>query len=205
MSLTNPQAFNASKGVLKLGSAPMSEELRVETERVLREQAMMDRDFTGHEISLARPLPTQGIMLPTESDLLPRPLTFKTIDVEREVNIVRDARKRIRLEPSVLANIDPSSPQANALRARALPSICAYTLHDVAEGSVMISRCLHLLNATIFRSPCCSFSPDTSLMAAGFAESYIRLWSLKGEKLRGIRSDFSLSTVKDGKFCFNFD
>ena len=37
-------------------------------------------------------------------------------------------------------------------------------------------------------------------MAAGFAESYIRLWSLKGEKLRGIRSDFSLSTVKDGKF-----
>jgi transcription initiation factor TFIID subunit 5 len=42
-------------------------------------------------------------------------------------------------------------------------------------------------------------------MAAGFAESYIRLWSLKGEKLRGIRSDFSLSTVKDGKFLFNHD
>ena len=89
---------------------------------------MMDRDFTGHEVSLARPLPTtQGIMLPTESDLLLRPPTFKTIDVEREVNIVRDARKRIRLEPSVLANIDPPSAQANTLRARALPSICAYT------------------------------------------------------------------------------
>ena len=183
MSLTNPQAFNASKGALKLGSAPMSEELRVETERVLREQAMMDRDFTGHEITLARPLPTQGVILPTESDLLPRPPTFKTIDVEREVNIVRDARKRIRLEPSVLANMDPLSPQASALRVRALPSICAYTLHDVAEGS-----------------PCCSFSPDTSLMAAGFGESYIRLWSLKGEKLRGMRSDFSSSTVKDGKY-----
>jgi transcription initiation factor TFIID subunit 5 len=137
LSLTNPQAFNASKGVLKLGLAPMSEELRAETERVLREQAMMDRDFTGHEVSLARPLPTPGIMIPTESDLLPRPPTFKTIDVEREVNIVRDARKRIRLEPSVLANIDPSSTQANTVRARALPSICTYSLHDVAEGSVM--------------------------------------------------------------------
>lgn len=137
VSLTNPQAFNLGKGALKLGPAPMSEELRTETERVLREQAMMDRDFTGHEVSLARPLPTQGVMIPTESDLLPRPPTFKTVDVEREVNIVRDARKRIRLEPSVLANIDPSSTQANALRARALPSICAYTLHDVAEGSVM--------------------------------------------------------------------
>lgn len=35
-------------------------------------------------------------------------------------------------------------------------------------------------------------------MAAGFAESYIRLWSLKGEKLRGMRSDFQPSSVKDG-------
>jgi hypothetical protein len=35
------------------------------------------------------------------------------------------------------------------------------------------------------------------MMAAGFAESYIRLWSLKGEKLRGMRSDFQPSSVKD--------
>jgi len=38
-------------------------------------------------------------------------------------------------------------------------------------------------------------------MAAGFAESYIRLWSLKGEKLKGFRSDFSSSAVKDGNTC----
>jgi len=36
------------------------------------------------------------------------------------------------------------------------------------------------------------------MMAAGFAESYIRLWSLKGEKLRGMRSDFQPNSVKDG-------
>lgn len=35
-------------------------------------------------------------------------------------------------------------------------------------------------------------------MAAGFSESYIRLWSLKGERLRGMRSDFQPSSVKDG-------
>lgn len=35
------------------------------------------------------------------------------------------------------------------------------------------------------------------MMAAGFAESYIRLWSLKGEKLRGLRSDFSSSAIRD--------
>ena len=47
------------------------------------------------------------------------------------------------------------------------------------------------------RVPCSAFSPDCSLMAAGFNESYIRLWNLKGEKLRGLRSDFSPSSIKD--------
>ena len=36
------------------------------------------------------------------------------------------------------------------------------------------------------------------MMAAGFAESYIRLWSLKSEKLKGMRSDFQPSSIKDG-------
>ena len=35
-------------------------------------------------------------------------------------------------------------------------------------------------------------------MAAGFQESYIRLWSLKGDKLKGYRSDFQPSQIKDG-------
>lgn len=118
-----------------MGPAPISEELRTEAERQLREQAMMDRDLNAqYDVPMTRPLVAPGLTAPTEADLLPHPPLFKTADVEREVNLVRDARKRIRLEPSILANIDPNSTQANALRARALPSICAYTLHDVAEG-----------------------------------------------------------------------
>ncbi|KAF8078695.1 TFIID and SAGA subunit [Lyophyllum atratum] len=180
-SFTNPQAFNSSKGDLKLGPAPISDELRTEAERVLREQAMVERDPTAqYDFQFPRPVTLPGMVMPTEFDLPPHPPTFKTVDVEREVSNVRDARKRIRLEPSVLANIDVNSPQAGTVRARALPSICAYTLHDVAEGA-----------------PCCTFSQDTSLMAAGFAESYIRLWSLKGERLQGLRSDFSSSSIKD--------
>lgn len=112
----------------------MSEDLRAETERVYREHAMMDREMASQYDASIRPVVPHGLTAPTEADLLPRPPSFKVIDVEREVNAVRDARKRIRLEPSVLSNIDPTSPQANSLRARALPSICAYTLHDVAEG-----------------------------------------------------------------------
>lgn len=96
---------------------------------------MLDRDINAqYDVPYTRPLIAPGLIAPAEADLPPRPPAFKSIDVEREVNIVRDARKRIRLEPSVLTNVDPNSPQANALRAKALPSVCAYTLHDVAEG-----------------------------------------------------------------------
>jgi len=42
-----------------------------------------------------------------------------------------------------------------------------------------------------------TFSADSALVAAGFTESYIRVWSTKGEKLRALRSDFDLSEVKD--------
>lgn len=60
---------------------------------------------------------------------------------------------------------------------------------------VFLSSLLSLLHC--IRAPCCTFSQDTSLMAVGFAESFIRLWSLKGEKLKGMRSDFQSSSIKD--------
>ncbi|KAG2023562.1 TFIID and SAGA subunit [Coprinopsis cinerea AmutBmut pab1-1] len=150
----NPQAFNASKGELKLGPAPISEELRNETERVLREQAMVSGDPTAHmDLQYTRPVP---------------PCWTRGADRSRPFT------------PPTHLQIRRCREGTTSLKVRALPSVCAYTLHDVTEGA-----------------PCMTFSQDTSLMAAGFAESYIRLWSLKGEKLRGLRSDFSSSSVKD--------
>ncbi|KAI0004261.1 TFIID and SAGA subunit [Russula compacta] len=178
---TNPQAFNSAAGELKLGPAPISEELRAEAEKSLREQAMMDRDPTAqYDNQLIRPTTVGGIVSPTTADLLPHPPTFKTVDVRREVEKVRDARKRIRLDPSTLSAADGNNTQGAATRQRSLPSICAYTLHDVHEGS-----------------PCCTFSLDTSLMAAGFEESCIRLWNLKGEPLNGLQSEFQLNNIRD--------
>jgi transcription initiation factor TFIID subunit 5 len=139
---TNPQAFNDAAGELKLGPAPISEELRAETEKSLREQAMMDRDPTAqYDNHLVRPSTTAGVVSPTTADLLPHPPTFKTVDVRREVEKVRDARKRIRLDPSLLSSADGNTPQGAAARQRSLPSICAYTLHDVHEGSALVPFC----------------------------------------------------------------
>lgn len=133
--ITDPRSFNALKGELKLGPMPISEDLQTETERILREQAMVDRDPNSqYDVQWARPTVPAGVISPSMTDLLPHPPTFQTIDVKREVEKVRDARKRIRLEPSAINNINADTPQGAAARARALPSICAYTLHDVGEG-----------------------------------------------------------------------
>jgi len=40
------------------------------------------------------------------------------------------------------------------------------------------------------------FSDDSSLLAAGFSESYIRLWNLKGQPLNDTRSDFDAYSIK---------
>jgi len=134
-AIPNPHAFNASKGELKLGPAPISEELRAETERVIREQSVLDRDPNAqYDLQFLRPPAIPGVVSPTESEMPPHPPSFKTVDVQREVEKVRDARKRIRLEPSALSSVDLNSAQGGAARARGLPSICAYTLHDVGEG-----------------------------------------------------------------------
>lgn len=133
-ALTNPQTFNSSTGDLKLGPPPISEELRSEAEHVLRAQSLVEQDPAAHFDSLNIRPAVPGVTAPSESDLPPLPPSFKAIDVKREVEKVRDARKRIKLEPSALASVDINSPQGGAARARALPSICAYTLHDTAEG-----------------------------------------------------------------------
>jgi transcription initiation factor TFIID subunit 5 len=142
-TLTSPQAFNTTNGELKLGPAPLPDELRIETERLLREQSIVDRDPPSqHDTYYQRPTTASGVVAPTEADLLPRPPTFKTVDAYREMEKVRDARKRIRLDPSALHNVDVNSTQAGTARIRALPSICAFTLQDVPEGYVFtLNRC----------------------------------------------------------------
>ena len=43
-----------------------------------------------------------------------------------------------------------------------------------------------------------AISEDATLMATGFADSHIRIWSLKGEKLRSATSDFDPASVNTG-------
>ncbi|EJD55553.1 WD40 repeat-like protein [Auricularia subglabra TFB-10046 SS5] len=181
-----PQAFNSIRKDLRLGLPAMDDGLRDEVERTLREESVMNGEAMANGArhydmnTLPRPFapPPNGYPVPTPQEQLPMPPQFKTVDVRREVEKIRDARKRIRLDlpgfASVSVDADP------AVRARALPSVCAYTFQDASDSIT-----------------CSTFSQDTTILAAGFTESYIRLWNIKGERLKGMRSDFELSTVRD--------
>ncbi|CAE6383066.1 unnamed protein product [Rhizoctonia solani] len=171
-------SFHLAQNPLKLGPAPLSQSLQEETERILNEEGVQQRPVTS----------VPGLVAPAQGDLLPQPPTFRMADVKREVEKVRDARKRIRLDPNVLGpdageivGIGGAERFSAAQRSGALPSVCAFTVHDAMDGMT-----------------CAGFSQDSTLMAVGFSESYIRLWNLKGEKLRGMRSDFQVTGVKDG-------
>ena len=130
-TLVDPRAFNASAGQLKLGPAPLSEDFQT----AIKEHAMIDRELsTSYDFNYNIQPTVPGTVTPTTAELLPHPPTFKTLDVRREVERVRDERKRIRLEPSTLTAVGINSPAAATYRASALPSVCIYTLHDVPEG-----------------------------------------------------------------------
>ncbi|EJU01186.1 WD40 repeat-like protein [Dacryopinax primogenitus] len=177
----DPQSFNAAQSPLKLGKPPLDLALREEVDRAIKE---IMEDASAMDLDRPKEKP-QDAELPTVApeDMPPLPPSFREVDVRREVAKVSDERKRIRLDPTLLQSSANADVAPGRKKVVALPSICMYTLHDVPDGNV----------------PCATFSQDSSLLATGFEQSYIRLWNLKGEKIRGLRSDFDLTNVREAR------
>ncbi|GAA5922211.1 hypothetical protein JCM1841_000677 [Sporobolomyces salmonicolor] len=196
---------------LKLGPAPVNPQLEREVQRRLKDA---DADIAPPASSIAASAPSAGDVAPTElnpagqlnpdlpplvapfpADLPPYPSTLRTIDVQREVELVRETRKRIRLgaeayyPPSegvngavvnggggelgaALLNGGEGKEEKKGEKKVGKPSVCLFTVHDAGDSLSTVS-----------------FSDDSSIMAAGFGESYIRLWSLTGKGLKALRTD----------------
>ncbi|KAJ1950121.1 Transcription initiation factor TFIID subunit 5 [Linderina macrospora] len=94
------------------------------------------------------------------------------------------AREVVPMPPARGADVDRQIADLRALRKRvalgpaALPSVCMYTLHNTGGT----------LN-------CTTVSDDVSLLAGGFSESYIKLWSLTHEPLRRFRGTLHPHTI----------
>ncbi|ORY29802.1 WD40-repeat-containing domain protein [Naematelia encephala] len=108
------------------------------------------------------------VISPTETETLPPiPQVFRIADLKREVEAIRDRRKMIRLGPGTRISPVGEDGRATVSSPAILPSVVAFTIFDGGEGVSSVQ-----------------FSNDSSLMAVGSPESCIRLWSLKGEKLK---------------------
>lgn len=59
------------------------------------------------------------------------------------------------------------------------PSICMYTFHNTHDGMNNLE-----------------FSEDSTMVAAGFEDSFVKIWSLKGEKIKSALKDDEPSTSK---------
>ncbi|ETS61996.1 hypothetical protein PaG_03549 [Moesziomyces aphidis] len=192
---TTMQDASATEG----GGDDQDSSSRARTASVRPSEAPSGAAAAATEVKLAGatgPDFSAGLLAAGIDDLPPQAPTFRTVDVKREVQRIRDARKRIRLDPSLAtsgattftsgvrdaAGNALGEAGANAARVAALPSVCAYTFHDADDGIT-----------------CSTFSSDITMMAAGFEESFVQIWSLKGEKLRAVRGNPNLSSIRDSK------
>ncbi|KAJ2315426.1 Transcription initiation factor TFIID subunit 5 [Coemansia sp. RSA 2611] len=145
---------------IALGSVPLDPFVRDEVERTLQSEAGRHAKDSASDEASA---------------LLD---TFAKAKQDNAANALA-ARDVIPMPPPRGVEIEQQIANLKALRKRvalgpaALPSVCMYTLHNTDN-----TMC------------CATVSEDLSLLAGGFSESYIKLWSLKHEPLRGFQSNF---------------
>lgn len=166
----------------------MTEKLKEQVTRTLQDEGeaqAVNGDANG-DVDMTSPHPTNEIVVklepetehdssvisPDESETLPPiPAVFRIADLKREVEAIKDRRKMIR--------VGPSGSGASA-GFGVLPSVVAFTLFDHGENANSVE-----------------FSRDSSLMAVGSSESCVRLWSLKGDKLKKKAVDMEGTLVED--------
>ncbi|PLW39513.1 hypothetical protein PCASD_07699 [Puccinia coronata f. sp. avenae] len=187
------QQTSATEPPLKLGPAPKDPKLLREVSKILAQEeapaksaesgdipdgeiadvAMADgTKSTVHQSNppatpiIPEAVPSNSDLIPpTNADLLPYSNNFKTLDLRREVESIREARKRIRLGPEAFRDKQVEKEVWK-------PSVCAFTIHDA--GQTMTAA---------------RFSEDVTVLGAGFSDSYIKLWNLKGDPFEPIRDD----------------
>ncbi|KAJ2556796.1 Transcription initiation factor TFIID subunit 5 [Coemansia sp. RSA 1933] len=148
-----------------LGSAPLDPFVRDEVERTLQIEA-------GRRVKDSANSETAGLL-----DV------FSKTKQDSNVNGL-PLHEAIPMPPPRGIEIEQQIATLKAIRKRislgpaALPSVCMYTLHNSNNA----------LN-------CAAVSEDLSLLAGGFSESYIKIWSLKHEPLRGFASNFYPASV----------
>ncbi|PVU93855.1 hypothetical protein BB561_002986 [Smittium simulii] len=152
-----------------LGQIPLNPHLKTEVERVLKSdiQRVNSLSIKGNKIIDPQELLENFNNLNQADSEATNKINFP-IPPLKGYDVVNQIEKLKDLSRRVKA--DPNN----------LPSVSMFTLHNTENS---------LTSATI--------SENLQLMACGFSESYIKIWSVKKEPIGGFKSQFNLVTIED--------
>ncbi|KAI8092762.1 WD40-repeat-containing domain protein [Halteromyces radiatus] len=154
---------------VQLGQLPMDPAFKEEMEQALKDEEQISKDETSEN-----PDTTTNSLLEL----------FKKVTQDQGVN--SPALNDIPLPPYRGTDIQAEINLLKDIQKRlplghdSLPSICCYTFHNTYDT----------LN-------CLSVTKDASLVAGGFSDSFVKIWSLKGEKLKGFRNTINPAYIND--------
>lgn len=166
------EEFN--KQPVQLGLSQLDQSFREEVEQVIKEQESYSKkeDIEG------------GQQQQQQNEHSPLLDVFKKVTQENtadgpafgDIPMPPYRGTDIAAEIESLKNLSHRIP----LNDTSLPSICCYTFHNTHDS----------LN-------CVTTTKDATAIAGGFSESYIKIWSLKGEKLKSLRNTINPAHVND--------
>lgn len=167
----DPEA-DASRIRLALGPYPQDQDLQDDVRAALQEEDAKNAPRPGQP-SLVDEYDARIKREPTEDapsrDMVPLPPSLAR-DVSMEVQKVVEHRDRYRLEATRTGGVGPGV------------SVTMYTFHNTYDRLDQLSICKYEANNP-HSINCLDFSGDNKLVAAGMAESYIRVWSMDGTPL----------------------
>ncbi|CAO3624941.1 unnamed protein product [Cunninghamella blakesleeana] len=154
---------------VQLGQPPMDQTIKEGIEMVLKDEEQENKDENGENIEN----PTNSLLdlfkkVTQESIINGPPVNEIPLPPVRGTDILTEVNKLKDIEKSL--HLGPDS----------LPSICSYTFHNTYDS----------LN-------CLALTKEPSLMAGGFSDSFIKIWSLKGEKLRSFRNTINPAHINE--------
>ncbi|EGX47710.1 hypothetical protein AOL_s00083g218 [Orbilia oligospora ATCC 24927] len=173
VSKDGPSAPQKDLPAIKLGLMPMDKDLAEDVEFELAAEDAKERERREEMGGMGGPslLETfqQHIKREESEDTpmredIPLP-AYKQTDIDAEIKAVKDYRDKFCLS-TISGHAKTQQGGEGPPLVGALPSVLTYTFHNTNDG-------IHRI----------AFSEDTTLCATSHAESYVKLWSLKGEKL----------------------
>lgn len=168
-----PSSSQKDLPALKLGLMPMDKDLAEDVEYELAAEDAREKERREEMGGMGGPslLETfqQHIKREESEDTpmredIPLP-AYKQTDIDAEIKAVKDYRDKFCLS-TISGHAKTQQGVEGPPMAGALPSVLTYTFHNTSDG---VHRIV--------------FSEDTTLCATSHAESYVKVWSLKGEKL----------------------